>query len=325
MAENKKSFILYCDLIHMVSKLPNDKAGELFKHILKYVNDEDPQTDDLLLQISFEPIKQQLKRDLKVWVDFREKQKLNGAKGGRKKAVVEELPKEILNINPEVTQGEKINPNNPSLILNNPNNPDVILESLNVTVNVTDNVNVNENTSPPMGVVKVEKDEGEIIRNNNLKKATNFKELPDEIKKLCESLIKNESRFAMVTDEILELGIITFNNEAKYLKKRGRAKEIKDVFYYSTQATKFYSLLDFLYTLIADEIFMDQAKKITNLQTYESIIDWVTHYANHFYLSNFSLTLPEMKKHLKNAWDSIPGDKFREKQARKTKYILPQK
>ena len=40
MAENKKSFVLYTDLIHTVSKMPNDKAGELFKHILMYVNDE---------------------------------------------------------------------------------------------------------------------------------------------------------------------------------------------------------------------------------------------------------------------------------------------
>ena len=64
MADNKKSFLLYCDLIHTVSQLPNDKAGELFKHILEYVNDNNPITDDLLINISFEPIKQQLKRDL---------------------------------------------------------------------------------------------------------------------------------------------------------------------------------------------------------------------------------------------------------------------
>jgi len=64
MAENKKSFLLYCDLIHTISQMPNDKAGELFKHILSYVNDENPQSEDLIINLTFEPIKQSLKRDL---------------------------------------------------------------------------------------------------------------------------------------------------------------------------------------------------------------------------------------------------------------------
>jgi len=64
MAEDKKSFLLYTDLIHTVNKMPNDKAGELFKHILSYVNDLNPETEDLIIQLTFEPIKQQLKRDL---------------------------------------------------------------------------------------------------------------------------------------------------------------------------------------------------------------------------------------------------------------------
>ena len=71
MAEGKKSFVLYADLIHTVSKMPNDKAGELLKHILKYVNDEEPETDDLIIQLTFEPIKQQLKRDLKKYENKR--------------------------------------------------------------------------------------------------------------------------------------------------------------------------------------------------------------------------------------------------------------
>ena len=61
MAEGKKSFLLYCDLIHTVKALPDDKAGLLFKHLLSYVNDDHPQTDDLIIKIAFEPIKQQLK------------------------------------------------------------------------------------------------------------------------------------------------------------------------------------------------------------------------------------------------------------------------
>ena len=64
MAENKKSFILYCDIIHTIEKLDDNDAGKLFKHVLRYVNDLNPETDHLITQIAFEPIKQQLKRDL---------------------------------------------------------------------------------------------------------------------------------------------------------------------------------------------------------------------------------------------------------------------
>ena len=69
MADNKKSFLLYADLIHTVKKLPDENAGILFKLILEYVNDLNPNIDsyDILTQVTFEPIKLQLKRDLKRW------------------------------------------------------------------------------------------------------------------------------------------------------------------------------------------------------------------------------------------------------------------
>lgn len=85
MAENKKSFLLYVDLIHTVNQLPDDKAGQLFKHILSYVNDENPITDDLITKISFEPIKQQLKRDLKKYESICDRNSNNGKLGGRPK------------------------------------------------------------------------------------------------------------------------------------------------------------------------------------------------------------------------------------------------
>jgi len=85
MAKNKKSFILYCDQQGVFNKLPDDIAGKLIKHIFAYVNDENPPCDDLLLSIAFEPIKTQLKRDLVKYVDYIEKQSVNGSKGGRPK------------------------------------------------------------------------------------------------------------------------------------------------------------------------------------------------------------------------------------------------
>ena len=85
MAKDKKSVLIYCDLIHTVKHLPDELAGRLFKHLLAYVNDEDPQTDDVILKIAFEPIKQQLKRDLQKYNNIVERNKINGAKGGRPK------------------------------------------------------------------------------------------------------------------------------------------------------------------------------------------------------------------------------------------------
>lgn len=88
MAENKKGFILYCDLIHTIEQLPNEKAGELFKHILRYVNDLNPITEDLITKISFEPIKQQLKRDLSKWEQVSTKRSDAGRLGGLKSGEV---------------------------------------------------------------------------------------------------------------------------------------------------------------------------------------------------------------------------------------------
>ncbi len=86
MADNKKSVLLYCDLIHTVEKLDNETAGELFKHYLRYINDLTPKTDNVIVDIVFEPIKQNLKRDLKKWEDTLGKRSDAGNKSAGKKA-----------------------------------------------------------------------------------------------------------------------------------------------------------------------------------------------------------------------------------------------
>lgn len=130
MAENKKSFILYADLISVIKKLvekdrenKTNYAGELFLHILEYVNDNNPVPVDFIVEMSFEPIKLQLKRDLVKWVEFREKQSENGKKGGRPTKATDKIE----------------NPKNPSL------NSET-QKSLNVTATATvnDTVTVNE-------------------------------------------------------------------------------------------------------------------------------------------------------------------------------------
>jgi hypothetical protein len=67
MAENKKSFVVYSDWNGTFKALPDEVAGKLIKHILSYVNDENPTTDDYIINALFEQIKATLKRDLKKW------------------------------------------------------------------------------------------------------------------------------------------------------------------------------------------------------------------------------------------------------------------
>lgn len=80
MAQDKKSFLLYCDLIHTVEQLTDEQAGNLFKHILSYVNDKDPQTDNVITRIAFEPVKQSLKRDLQKYESIRQRNSDNARK-----------------------------------------------------------------------------------------------------------------------------------------------------------------------------------------------------------------------------------------------------
>lgn len=67
MAEDKKSFIAYADWKETFDKLPDEVAGKLIKHIFAYVNDENPISDDYVIEAVFSNIKNTLKRDLRKW------------------------------------------------------------------------------------------------------------------------------------------------------------------------------------------------------------------------------------------------------------------
>lgn len=85
MAKDKKGFILYADQKAIFDQLPNEKAGELIKFILSYVNDENPETDDLIIKLAFTPIQQQLKRDLVKYEETKEKRSEAGKAGANKR------------------------------------------------------------------------------------------------------------------------------------------------------------------------------------------------------------------------------------------------
>jgi len=125
MAENKKSFVLYCDLIHTIEKMPSDKAGDLFKHILRYVNDLNPVSEDLIIELVFEPIKRQMKRDLAKWEDEIKRKSEAGKKGMEKRWKTHNENKTVITEH--------------NTVINS-----ITGITDNVTVNVNDTVNVNE-------------------------------------------------------------------------------------------------------------------------------------------------------------------------------------
>ena len=84
MAKDKKSFILYSDQRGIFEKLSNEQAGKLIKHIFSYCADENPEAE-FIIDIAFEGIRQALKRDLKKYNVYIDKQRINGSKGGRPK------------------------------------------------------------------------------------------------------------------------------------------------------------------------------------------------------------------------------------------------
>lgn len=91
MAEGKKSFVAYCDWIEIFEELDDNEAGKLIKHLLRYVNDQDPEPENQIIKLCFIPLKQSLKRDLKKYESYLEKQKANGKKGGRPKAKITQI------------------------------------------------------------------------------------------------------------------------------------------------------------------------------------------------------------------------------------------
>ncbi len=101
MAKDKKSFVLYSDYDELFNELSNEDAGKLIKHIFEYVNDRNPSTDDPIIKLSFIPIKQQLKRDLKKYEDRAERSRNNGALGGRPKKPKETQKTQQVNLKPK--------------------------------------------------------------------------------------------------------------------------------------------------------------------------------------------------------------------------------
>lgn len=128
MAVGKKIVNVYVEWVDLFEKLTDEEAGRLIKHFFRYINDQHPEAPDRITDIAFEPIKKQLQRDLSKWEAIRDRNVLNGQKGGRP---------------------QKQNPKNPVGLIGLKNNPKKPVE-----VEVEVEVEVKKKTPlPPMGEV----------------------------------------------------------------------------------------------------------------------------------------------------------------------------
>ena len=123
MAENKKSFVLYADLITNIDHLTNEEKGVLFNHLLEYVNDMNPILTDRVVLSAWKFIQSQLKRDLVKFEEVKGKR----SEAGKKSAELRALNK------------KQQNPTKPTSV------ESVQQSSTNPTVSVNVNDNVNDN------------------------------------------------------------------------------------------------------------------------------------------------------------------------------------
>lgn len=127
MAKDKKSFVLYADLIKSIEHLTYEEKGILLTHLLEYVNDMNPVLTDRLILTAWKPIELQLKRDLKKFEEVKAKRSVAGKRSAELRA--------LKNVEQDETNSTSV-----ESVEQTPTNP-----TDNVNDNVNDNV-INNNT-----------------------------------------------------------------------------------------------------------------------------------------------------------------------------------
>ena len=127
MAENKKSFVLYADLIHNIDHLTNEEKGMLFNHLLEYVNNMNPVLEDRVVLSAWKFIQSQLKRDLVKFKEVKGKRSDAGKESARLRVLNKEQQNPTKSTSVESVQQISTNPTD------------------NDNDNVNDNVNDNDN------------------------------------------------------------------------------------------------------------------------------------------------------------------------------------
>ena len=140
MSELRDSFIFYRDWREALKKLPDKEKVEIYDAIVDYGLDGIEKALSPIADVVMSLIKPQIIRDRDKYLQFLEKQRVNGAKGGRPSknpTVSDENPK-----NPSLSEkpmGYSENPKNPTVSGLKPKNPNYVND------NVNDNVNENNN------------------------------------------------------------------------------------------------------------------------------------------------------------------------------------
>jgi hypothetical protein len=216
MATDKKSFILYADLIDNIDHLTNEEKGILFTHLLDYVNDRNPVLEDRLILTAWKPIERQLKRDLKKFEQIKSKR----SDAGKKSAELRALKKE---------EQDSTNPTSVKSVQHRSTNPTV-------------NVNVNENVND----INIIYSEIDFLENWKMCRKK-FMTLPTHIKKLetFERIDFNNALKDFSKDEMNTAMLGLFNQEVKnitsmYLKPKHFLENISK--YLNAEMSKDYGL-----------------------------------------------------------------------------------
>ena len=142
MNEDKKSFIVYCDIKETLDELTDEQAGKLFKGMVHYSDDGTEPNFDTILKFVFIPIRQQMDRDNEKWTGIKEARSRAGKLGGAKKG------------NQNAKKDKTLQDDNNSVTKNKQNKQSQAKQAKQA-VNVNDNVNVNVNVNVNDNVIQL--------------------------------------------------------------------------------------------------------------------------------------------------------------------------
>lgn len=180
-------------MISTIEKLSDETAGKLFKHILRYVNDQSPTPENEILDLVFEPIKNQLKRDLHKYKKTKADRSLNGRMGNLKR-YNPDLHIQVTDNQITIDEAEKIasyRKTSPS-----DNSDSKTSQTLaNVAVSVSDNVSVSDSVND----ILLEKETKEYLGQNE--KIEEFDSVELEAEESFQKKVARKTRFSKPTVE----------------------------------------------------------------------------------------------------------------------------
>jgi hypothetical protein len=106
----KTGFILHLDSLSVLDELTHEQAGILFKAIRDYNLGKEPELD-FAMRMAFIPFKNQFERDLEKYNNTCERNKNNGAKGGRPKKPKETQETQVVFEKPKKADNDNDNKN----------------------------------------------------------------------------------------------------------------------------------------------------------------------------------------------------------------------